>query len=161
MTSLTSAVIVFTAALAFAGCAAAGGAGGRQSAAPPTEDTGVSELLGRWIGVRSTSYFADGATRANSTARRCSMELTNAQVVVDCESGAGKRHRIVSAIHIIARGRYEAEVLECEVPQSIGWRSIIEWRLENGTLFTTGHPQNFPANASRAPVKTESEWTRE
>jgi len=56
----------------------------------------------------------------------------------------------------------ESEVIENKnFPQVIGARTRIEFRIENGTLFTTAYPAAPPAPTMVYPVKIEGTWVRE
>jgi len=46
-------------------------------------------------------------------------------------------------------------------PQVIGARTRIEFRIENGTLFTTAYPAAPAAPTVVYPVKIDGTWVRE
>jgi hypothetical protein len=137
------------AALVLAGCATTAGTAGN-----------ATVLLGRWLNVNHTLYFSDGTTGKNPPSMRCWVEFTENRAVSECVNAGGK-HRVVSAIHLVAPGRYESEVIENEdVPDSVGSRFRTEFRIEGGRLYTTSYP---PAvrSGSKVLVRVESEWIRE
>ena len=93
---------------------------------------------------------------------KCRVEFTAHRSISECLSERGG-DRIVSTYRLVAPGVLETEVVENKnVPQVIGARVRIEFRIENGTLLTTAYPA-APAAPTPVthPVKIESTWVRE
>jgi hypothetical protein len=63
---------------------------------------------------------------------------------------------------MIAPGVLETELVEDKAsPQLVGTRVRIEFRIENGTLFTTTHRAARAGSTSKSVIKVESTWIRE
>jgi hypothetical protein len=125
--------------------------------APAKKD--ASDLEGRWRNVRATIYFSDG-TSSTPTQTRCWIEFSGKRSVSECAANTGT-NRIVYAYRSLGPQKYETEVVEHKnLPHLVGTRVRTDFRIENGTLFTTSYPP-APPGASRFAIKTESTWVRE
>ncbi|HEY8069620.1 MAG TPA: hypothetical protein VIF38_12100 [Burkholderiales bacterium] len=144
------AALFAVAALALAGCVTTGGTAG---------DAAV--LLGRWVNVNHTLYFSDGTTGRNPPSMQCWVEFSERQAVSECVNNGG-RHKVVSAIRLVAPGQYESEVIEnMDFPDFVGSRFRTDFRMEGGKLFTTSYPPVLAGKNSKVLVRVESEWARE
>jgi hypothetical protein len=91
----------------------------------------------------------------------CRIEFSGSRSVSECVSNRGS-DRIVSTYRLVTPGVLESEVIENKnFPQVIGARTRIEFRIENGTLFTTAYPAAPTGTAVVYPVKIEGTWVRE
>jgi hypothetical protein len=126
--------------------------------AAPTAGNAPS-LEGRWKNTGGTIYFSDGTTIGPVTA--CWIEFSKNQSISECTSSRGK-DRIVYAYRVLAPGQYESEVVENKnFPQYAGTRIRTDFKIENGTLFTTSYPPAPKGSTSKFPVKVQSTWVRD
>jgi hypothetical protein len=119
----------------------------------------TSALEGRWLNTGGRFHLSDGNT--TGPLATCRVEFAGSRSVTECISDRG-RDRIVSSYRLVAPGVLESEVIENKnFPQVIGARTRIEFRIENGTLFTTAYPAAPAGPTVVYPVKIEATWVRE
>ena len=120
----------------------------------------AAELEGRWRNTGGTFLLSDGSTIGPLAA--CRVEFSGGRSVSECVSERG-HDRIVSTYRLVAPGVLETEAIENKnFPQVIGSKTRVEFRIENGTLFTTAYPEvpKVPPGV-KYPVKIEGTWIRE
>ncbi len=124
----------------------------------PTATT-LQSLEGRWKGIASTVYFSDGTTRPQNTT--CWVEFSGNHSVTECRI-AGMSVRTAHVNRELGPGQFEQTIVEnLGAPNTVGMHGRIEFRIENGTLFTTGHPEPPKQALRRYVVKVESTWVRD
>jgi len=124
----------------------------------PTATT-LQSLEGRWKGIASTVHFSDGTTRAQNTT--CRVEFSGNHSVTECRI-AGMPARTAHVNRELGPGRFEQTIVEnLGAPNTVGMHSRIEFRIENGTLFTIGYPAPLDQTPRRYAVKVESTWVRD
>jgi len=124
----------------------------------PTATT-LQSLEGRWKAIASTVHFSDGTTRTQNTT--CWAEFSGNQSVTECRI-AGLPTRTAHVNRELGSGRFEQTIIEnLGAPNTVGMHGRIEFRIENGTLFTTGYPAPPNQAPRRYVVKIESTWVRD
>jgi hypothetical protein len=141
--------------LAFAACATSV----PRVTALPTATT-LQSLNGRWkTSSGSTVHFSDGTTHTQNVP--CWIEFSGNHSVTECQI-MGMLASIAHVNRELGPGRFEQTIIQNSgAPNTVGMRSRIEFRIENGTLFTTGYPAPLNQATSRYPVKVESTWIRD
>ncbi len=67
-----------------------------------------------------------------------------------------REFRVVYSYRVSDTGRYEAEIVENQMfPTLVGTRTIVNFRVEGGKLFTSAFPSTANAEPTR-PVEIES-----
>ena len=126
-------------------------------ATPAVNDT--SALDGRWRNTGGTFHLSNGSTMGPIAT--CRLEFSGSRSISECVSNRGS-DRIVSTYRLVAPGVLETQVIENKnFPQVVGARSRIEFRIENGTLFTTAYPAAPTVPTTTYPVKIDATWVRE
>ena len=119
----------------------------------------TSALEGRWRNTGGRFHLSNGSTIGPLA--RCRVEFAGRRSVSECVSERGS-DRIVSTYRLVAPGVLESEVIENKnFPQVVGARTRIEFRIENGTLFTTAYPAAPTPPTVAYPVKIDGTWVRE
>ena len=120
----------------------------------------VAALEGWWRNTGGTFHLSDGS-RIGPLAK-CRVEFSGGRSVSECVSERGN-DRIVSTYRLVAPGVLETEAIENKnFPQVIGSKTRIEFRIENGTLFTTAYPAAPPVPPGvKYPVRIDGTWVRE
>src|SRR5262249_50779560 len=123
------------------------------AAEAPNARRDAAALLGRWRSEKVVSRMADGGI--TERAGGCVVEFLEKRLVSECRRSDGE-FRVVYPYRVSDTGRYEAEIVENEMfPTLVGTRSIVDFRVEGGKLFTFTFPSTVNAEPTR-PVEIEA-----